>query len=60
MWLKHLVSPQKQAVESLQSEEEKVNLLTKDKTKLLMFYLLYTIFFFFFRTNQYIMCLNCV
>lgn len=48
MWLKHLVSPQKQAVESLQSEEEKVNLLTKDKTKLLMFYLLYTIFFFFF------------
>lgn len=34
--LKNLVSPQQQAIEDLQSEEEKVNLLTKEKTKLQM------------------------
>lgn len=34
--LKNLVSSQQQAIEDLQSEEEKVNLLTKEKTKLQM------------------------
>ncbi|TNN50617.1 Myosin-1B [Liparis tanakae] len=34
--LKELVSLQQQTIEDLQSEEEKVNLLTKEKTKLLM------------------------
>lgn len=34
--LKHLFSSQQQAIEDLQSEEEKVNLLTKEKTKLQM------------------------
>lgn len=32
----NLVLPQQQAIEDLQSEEEKVNLLTKEKTKLQM------------------------
>lgn len=34
--LRHLVLPQQQAIEDLQSEEEKVNLLTKQNTKLQM------------------------
>lgn len=34
--LRRLVSLQQQAIEDLQSEEEKVNLLTKEKTKLQM------------------------
>lgn len=34
--LRNLVLPQQQAIEDLQSEEEKVNLLTKEKTKLQM------------------------
>lgn len=50
--LRNLVSSPQQAIEDLQSEEEKVNLLTKEKTKLQMqaeAVRLYMFVFFFYH-----------